>query len=60
MFDSSSKSAISSILVLVSNVRKDAEDGIVTATVTTSAASRSVVVGRVYDHEAGSFVLTMV
>ena len=57
----SCSSAISSLLVEASKVRKDeASVGIVTVTVTTSPVLGSEVAGRVYDQGVGVLVFTIV
>ena len=59
VFGSSCSSEILSSLLL--NYKKDyASAGMSTEMLTTSFVSGSVVAGRAYDHDAGSFVLTMV
>ena len=59
VFGSSCSSKILSSLLL--NYKKDyASAGRSTEMLTSSSVSRSVVAGRAYDHDAGSFVLTMI
>ena len=61
MLNSSCSSDISSLLRVLSNVRKDwAGAGMLADTVTTSLVSRSLVAGKEYDQGVGSFVFTIV